>query len=92
MVIPNGVDTEEFKPTEAGREAPQLGRGKVLLFVGDIRTPRKNLDTLLEALLHVPEAQRVTYWREYIARDDWLDPVRGNSDFVLLEQQYGPRR
>jgi glycosyltransferase involved in cell wall biosynthesis len=40
----------------ADRQALGLPRGVVLLFVGEIRTPRKNLDTLLQALRDVPAA------------------------------------
>jgi len=58
-VILNGVDLAEFCPgTEMeGREALGLPCGVPLgLFVGDIRTPRKNLDTVLHALTRVPSA------------------------------------
>jgi glycosyltransferase involved in cell wall biosynthesis len=50
QVVPNGVDLVEFKPAPVRREALGLPEGVLLLFVGDIRTPRKNLDTLLRAL------------------------------------------
>ena len=54
-VIYNGVDTTEFQPGEADRAAFGLPAGVPLaLFVGDIRTPRKNLETLLKALQSVP--------------------------------------
>jgi glycosyltransferase involved in cell wall biosynthesis len=54
-VILNGVDCDEFCPGGADREALGLPIGVPLaLFVGELRTPRKNLDTLLRALLHVP--------------------------------------
>ena len=55
-VIPNGVDTDEFAPGPARRadfglpEKPPLA-----LFVGDIRSPIKNLDTTLKALAEVPD-------------------------------------
>jgi len=55
-VVANGVDTEEFKPGEVSRAALGLPAGRLLLFVGDIRTPRKNLDTLLRALVAVKGA------------------------------------
>jgi glycosyltransferase involved in cell wall biosynthesis len=57
-VILNGVNLEEFSPGFADRS--QLGlpeQGVIALFVGDIRTPRKNLDTVLYALNQVPELQ-----------------------------------
>jgi glycosyltransferase involved in cell wall biosynthesis len=50
-VIQNGVDIEEFSPAVAPAPGPCR-----LLFVGDIRTPRKNLDTLLRALTRVDGA------------------------------------
>jgi glycosyltransferase involved in cell wall biosynthesis len=53
-VIQNGVDPEEFKPAAVSRHDLQLPDGKLGLFIGDIRTPRKNLDTLLRALVTVP--------------------------------------
>jgi len=56
QVIPNGVDLDEFFPGAADRQALGIPQGLVLLFVGEIRTPRKNLDTLLRALRDVPEA------------------------------------
>jgi glycosyltransferase involved in cell wall biosynthesis len=49
-VIANGVDLDEFKPAPASRDALGLPEGVLLLFVGDIKTPRKNLETLLRAL------------------------------------------
>ena len=55
-VIPNGVDLREFSPGAADREMLGLPVGVPLaLFVGEIRTPRKNLDTVLRALVDVPE-------------------------------------
>jgi glycosyltransferase involved in cell wall biosynthesis len=58
-VVANGVDTEEFKPGEVSRATLGLPAGRLLLFVGDIRTPRKNLDTLLRALVEVRDANLV---------------------------------
>jgi len=55
-VLPNGVDADEFVPGPVDRAAHQLPEeGPLALFVGDIRTPRKNLDTVLRALPHVPD-------------------------------------
>jgi glycosyltransferase involved in cell wall biosynthesis len=54
-VIPNGVDLDEFQPGAASRSALDLPKGLLLLFVGEIRTPRKNLDTLLRALAQTPD-------------------------------------
>jgi glycosyltransferase involved in cell wall biosynthesis len=57
-VIYNGVDVRAFSPeqgTGADRKAFGLPDDAcLLLFVGDLRTPRKNLDTVLKALVHLP--------------------------------------
>ncbi len=54
-VIVNGVDTAEFRPGPSDRARFGLPPGAtVALFAGDLRTPRKNLDTVLKALVHVP--------------------------------------
>lgn len=49
-VIANGVDLEEFKPEPVSRRSLGLPEGPLLLFAGDLKTPRKNLETLLRAL------------------------------------------
>jgi glycosyltransferase involved in cell wall biosynthesis len=55
-VILNGVDLQEFSPGFAERRQLDLPeRVPLALFVGDIRTNRKNLDTVLSALISVPE-------------------------------------
>ncbi len=55
-VILNGVDLQEFSFGSAERSQLDLPEEVTLaLFVGDIRTPRKNLDTVLHALVEVPE-------------------------------------
>jgi glycosyltransferase involved in cell wall biosynthesis len=54
-LIYNGVDLEEFKPATVSRVAFNLPADvPMALFVGDIRTRRKNLDTVLKALLLTP--------------------------------------
>jgi glycosyltransferase involved in cell wall biosynthesis len=54
-VIHNGVDTDEFHPGSSERDRFNLPSGVPLfLFAGDLRTPRKNLDTVLKALQAVP--------------------------------------
>ncbi|MBW4627518.1 MAG: glycosyltransferase family 4 protein [Brasilonema octagenarum HA4186-MV1] len=54
-VIVNGVDLEEFSPGTVSRQTLGLPENVTLaLFAGDIRTPRKNLDTVLRALVKVP--------------------------------------
>lgn len=53
-VIVNGVDLEEFSPGTVSRQTLGLPENVTLaLFAGDIRTPRKNLDTVLRALVKV---------------------------------------
>ena len=55
-VILNGVDLQEFCPGEGDRTQFNLPQGIPLaLFVGDIRSNRKNLETVLHALIKVPE-------------------------------------
>lgn len=56
QVIRNGVDVEEFSPGVVDRTALDLPSDVPLaLFVGDIRTPGKNLDTVLKAARRVPD-------------------------------------
>ncbi|WP_026082572.1 glycosyltransferase family 4 protein [Mastigocladopsis repens] len=55
-VIVNGVDLQEFSPGVTERKRWSLPEGVTLaLFAGDIRIPRKNLDTVLHALVKVPD-------------------------------------
>lgn len=55
-VILNGVDLQEFAPGAVDHQKWGLPENVPLaLFAGDIRTPRKNLDTILNALVQVPE-------------------------------------
>jgi glycosyltransferase involved in cell wall biosynthesis len=54
-VIYNGVNTEDFCPGLAERGAFGLPEGVPLgLFVGELRTERKNLDTVLRAMQRLP--------------------------------------
>ena len=56
QVILNGVDPDEFAPAQGDRAALGLPQGVLLgLFAGDIRTPRKNLDTVLQAMVAVSQ-------------------------------------
>jgi glycosyltransferase involved in cell wall biosynthesis len=56
VTITNGVDTDEFCPGSGDRTRFGLPEGKVIgLFAGDLTDPRKNLDTVLKALVAVPE-------------------------------------
>ncbi|WP_017656150.1 glycosyltransferase family 4 protein [Fortiea contorta] len=55
-VIVNGVDLVEFSPGISDRQKLGLPADVTLaLFAGDIRTSRKNLDTVLQALVQVPD-------------------------------------
>lgn len=55
QVILCGVDLQEFSPGEVDRKKLGLPEQVPLaLFVGDIRINRKNLDTVLQALVEVP--------------------------------------
>ncbi|NML31241.1 glycosyltransferase family 4 protein [Paraburkholderia antibiotica] len=55
-VIYNGVDTRGFAAASGDRARFGLPADAfLLLFVGDLRTPRKNLGTVLAALKHLPE-------------------------------------
>jgi glycosyltransferase involved in cell wall biosynthesis len=57
-VVYNGVDTTAFTAARrTGSDRTYFGlpnNACLLLFVGDLRTPRKNLDTVLKALLALP--------------------------------------
>lgn len=54
--ITNGVDLEEFSPGNIQRQCLDIPeRVPLALFVGDIRTSRKNLDLVLSALVDVPD-------------------------------------
>ncbi|WP_010089100.1 glycosyltransferase family 4 protein [Burkholderia ubonensis] len=55
-VIYNGVDAGAFADAQPDRAAFALPADAfLLLFVGDLRTPRKNLGTVLKALTTLPE-------------------------------------
>ncbi|SAK65603.1 glycosyltransferase family 4 protein [Caballeronia ptereochthonis] len=54
-VVYNGVDTKAFSSAASDRTAFDLKDDAfLLLFVGDLRTPRKNLQTVLHALVSLP--------------------------------------
>ncbi len=55
-VINNGVELKEFYPGVANRQTLGLPEAATLaLFVGDLKLPRKNLETLLQALTSLPQ-------------------------------------
>ncbi len=71
-VIVNGVDLQEFCPGKTDRIKLGLPEEVTLaLVVGDIQTPRKNLDTVLYALLQVPNLHLVVVGT--IAGSPYLD-------------------
>jgi glycosyltransferase involved in cell wall biosynthesis len=54
-VVYNGVDTKAFSSATKNRARFGLSDDAcLLLFVGDLRTPRKNLQTVLQALVSLP--------------------------------------
>ncbi|WP_428393675.1 glycosyltransferase family 4 protein [Lichenicoccus sp.] len=64
-VILNGVDLDEFHPGPAQREALGLPvHVKLALFAGDLKSPRKNLETVLKALTMVPDLHLAVAGRE----------------------------
>lgn len=55
-VVPNGVDLNEFYPRSVNRADFQLEENRIYaLFAGDLKSKRKNLDTVLKALAEVPD-------------------------------------
>jgi glycosyltransferase involved in cell wall biosynthesis len=59
-VIHNGVDVDEFVPGASNRKELGLPEDvNLALFAGDIRTNRKNLDTVLRALVQVSDLHLV---------------------------------
>jgi glycosyltransferase involved in cell wall biosynthesis len=55
-VILNGVDLQEFSPGTSDRRTLGLPEDvTIALFVGDILTSRKNLDSVLKAMVNVPD-------------------------------------
>lgn len=76
-VIHNGVDLETFSPEsesagsganesvngETGVDLPPPDEAPTAVFAGDIQTPRKNLDSVLEALQDVPRLHLVVAGR-----------------------------
>jgi glycosyltransferase involved in cell wall biosynthesis len=55
QVIPNGVDCQEFSPAKADRKSLGLPENVPLaLFVGDVRTNRKGMGSILRAMVKLP--------------------------------------
>jgi glycosyltransferase involved in cell wall biosynthesis len=79
-VILNGVDLQEFAPGAVDRQKLGLPENLPLaLFAGDIRIARKNLDTVLHALVQVPE----------LHRQDVPDLMKA-ADFLVFPSRYEP--
>jgi glycosyltransferase involved in cell wall biosynthesis len=63
--ILNGVDATEFRPGRPERARFGLPADvKLALFAGDLRSPRKNLDTLLKAQAAIPDLHVAVAGRE----------------------------
>ena len=59
-IVHNGVDNETFEHASGSRQGFCLPDDAfLLLFAGDLRTPRKNLGTVLRALQQLPECVHV---------------------------------
>lgn len=57
-VIRNGVDPEEFHPRVVNRASLGLAsKDYLLLFVGGLRLPRKNMETVLRSLALLPDVR-----------------------------------
>jgi glycosyltransferase involved in cell wall biosynthesis len=77
-VILNGVDLDEFRPGPEPRiECGLPADARLALFVGDIRTPRKNLDSVLRAMIRVRDVHLAV-----------VGEVR-NSPFPVMVEQFG---
>ena len=77
-VILNGADPKEFHPGAADRIALQLPTEVPLaLFAGDIRTGRKNLDSVLKALVQNPDLHLAIVGR------------KADSPFPAMAEQLG---
>jgi glycosyltransferase involved in cell wall biosynthesis len=69
-VVLNGVDLDEFYPGTEDRKSLGLPEDVFLaLFAGDIRTGRKNLDTVLKALVKLPDVHLAVAGR--VAGSPW---------------------
>jgi glycosyltransferase involved in cell wall biosynthesis len=65
QVILNGADPREFYPGQEERKALGLPETGVLgLFAGDIKMNRKGIDTVLKALVSVPDMQLIVVGRK----------------------------
>jgi glycosyltransferase involved in cell wall biosynthesis len=82
-VILNGVDIVEFHPGPSDRRALGLPDSVPLaLFAGDLKSPRKNLDTVLRAMPTVPELHLAVAGREARTPYPHLAQTLGISDRV----------
>lgn len=52
----------------------------------------KALMSLIKALEQVPAAQRATFWQQFIASDELLNPIRETPGFKLLEGKVRSQR
>lgn len=82
-VIANGVDLDEFHPGREDRSGFGLPAAATLaLFAGDLKSPRKNLDTVLRALEHVPGLHLAVAGRHEATRYPEMAQALGVADRV----------
>lgn len=77
-VIPCGVDTELFQPMGGATAKDLLGLppAPMLLYVGRLQ-PIKGLETLLEAMVHLPDVARLL-----IVGGDQDEPENGHGEYL----------
>ena len=91
-IVPNGVDTEKFKPsadTEKVKQQFGLGNEPCVLFVGSL-IPRKGLPFLVEAAKKIVKEQRETKFlivgegplRDQLAKSLEASELMGNFKFL----------
>jgi glycogen(starch) synthase len=83
-IVPNGVDSQKFKPTEDCEEVRNIIGGNsehVILFVGNL-IPRKGLHYLIEAAKHVTKESKET---KFVVVGD--GPLRNH--LVLYSEEQG---
>jgi glycosyltransferase involved in cell wall biosynthesis len=84
-VILNGVDIQEFIPDRISREELNLPAQEILaLFAGDIKSNRKNLDTVLRSLIQIPQLHLVVVGKQEGSPYPALARELGISDRVYF--------
>jgi tetratricopeptide (TPR) repeat protein len=67
---------------EPGAQNARIGLTKARCF-------DRALEMLRRALDQVPAGERARFWRQYVAKDALLNPIRGTPGFDRLEREYG---